>query len=634
MAQVSVAKIFADNMVLQRSGPIPVWGWASPGEKVSVLFNHQIKTSKADKAGKWTVKLDPEQAGGPYLLIIKGKNTIELKNVLVGDVWLCSGQSNMEWTVGQSMNAKEEIASTNNSNIRHIKISKEISSLPEKDLKKSQWKVCDSTTVGEFTGVGYFFAKNVYAETKVPIGLINASWGGSNIETWTSREAFESSDEFKEMIAGYPKINLDSITKLKVGAVRKRIESLQHGQINSKDTSRFKDTSWDDSNWPELNQPQIWEQQALGEIDGVVWLRKTITLTSNDLTSPAVLELSTIDDNDVTYLNGVKVGSTNQWDKVRKYKVPAGLLQEGKNVIAIRVTDTGGAGGMYGNDKNIKLTIGQVSFPLGGKWKYQVASIQFGTSMNSLPSLTFNAMIYPLIPFGVRGFLWYQGETNAGRAYQYRKAFPLLINDWRTKWANPNLPFYFVQLATFNTDGNSNEGCNWAELREAQSLTLQTPFTGMCVTTDIGNPRDIHPTNKQEVGKRLSAIALHDLYKKEIVCGGPTYKSMEVKGNEIIITFDNLGSGLTTPDKYGYIKGFEIAGKDQVFRYAKAAIRGNTMVVSNEEIENPVAVNFGWRGDASDNNLFNKEGFPAVPFRTHEWKTITKNEKYNIEKFK
>ncbi|MBL7744512.1 MAG: hypothetical protein JNN00_13665 [Chitinophagaceae bacterium] len=241
-------------------------------------------------------------------------------------------------------------------------------------------------------------------------------------------------------------------------------------------------------------------------------------------------------------------------------------------------------------------------------------------------------MIHPLIPFAFQGVLWYQGESNAGRAYQYRKAFPLLINDWRQKWHNPIMPFYFVQLATFNTTGNSNDGCGWAELREAQTLTLQLPNTGMCVTTDIGDPGDIHPINKQEVGKRLGALALKNVYKKDMVSNGPMYKSTDVNGNQIILSFDHTGSGLFTPDKYGYLKGFEIAGQDHVFYYAKAFIKGNTVVVFSENVENPLAVHFGWIGDASECNLFNREGFPAVPFRTDEWKTVTKEEKYKIEK--
>ena len=550
----------------------------------------------------------------------------------MGEVWICSGQSNMEWSVSQSMNAAGEIAASNNPFIRQIKISRDISSLAEKDFKEGSWKICDASTVGAFTAVGYFFARQIYARLKIPVGLINASWGGTNIETWISREAFESSDEFKEMIAGIPAINLDSLSNLKVQATVQRIETLQGAKLNGAGLNSFKELSFDDSQWPKMNEPELWEQQTLGEIDGVVWLRKTIVLPSGDFNKGAILELSKIDDDDITYVNGIKVGSTNQWDAKRKYTIPAGILKEGKNVIAVRVVDHGGGGGIYGEAADLKISIGETIISLTGNWKFQVESVWKATNENSLPSLCYNAMINPLIPFAFRGILWYQGEANEGRAFQYRKAFPLLINDWRQKWNDQGIPFYFVQLATFTTQGNSNEGCPWAELREAQALTLRLPNTGMCVTTDIGNPKDIHPVNKQDVGKRLAALALNNLYKKKMVCKGPTYKSMEVKGNEIILSFDNTGSGLFTPDKDGHIKGFEIAGKEQVFHTARAVIKNNTILVSGDKVEHPVAVHFGWIGDASDNNLFNKEGFPAVPFRTDEWKTVTKDEKYKIEK--
>lgn len=633
-AKVILPKIFADNMVLQRNANIPVWGWADAGEKIEIAFNQQVKKIKADKLGKWMVRLEPEAAGGPFVLTIKGKNTIQVRNVLVGEVWICSGQSNMEWNVARSMNAPKEIAAADYPFIRHIKISRTISSLPEKDFAAGSWQICNPSTVGEFTAVGYFFAKRLYDSLKVPVGLINSSWGGTNIETWISREGFEGSDEFKEMIAGMPKINLDSLGLLQVKSTELRIETLQGVKLKDQAPEMFKQPFFDDSKWPVLIQPRLWEQQSIGELDGVVWLRKTIELTAADINKEAVLELSKIDDDDITYINGVWVGNTSQYDALRKYVIPAGILKEGKNVIAVRVVDNGGGGGIYGETSNLKLTIGGNVIALSGNWKFQVESIKKTTNENSLPSLCYNAMINPLIPFAFQGVLWYQGESNAGRSYQYRKAFPLLINDWRQKWQQGNFPFYFVQLATFNTTGNSNEGSGWAELREAQAMTLKLPNTGMCVTTDIGNPSDIHPTNKQGVGYRLSALAFNNLYKREMVCSGPSFNSMKVNGNQLVLSFNDVGTGLYTPDKYGYIKGFEIAGEDKVFYYAQAFLKGNTVVVSCDKVSNPVAVHFGWIGDASDCNLFNKEGFPAVPFRTDEWKTATKDEKYVIEKLK
>lgn len=642
-AQVAVAKIFTDNMVLQRNTPIPVWGTAKANEKITISFNTQIKKTKADKNGKWMIRLDNETAGGPYNLIIKGSNTIEMKNVLVGEVWICSGQSNMEMPVGKPKgwgvsNFEEVTAAANYPMIRHVKIDREINSMPQTNVNSSKsWQVCDPSTVGEFTAVGYFFAKSIHEKLKIPIGIINSSWGGTNIETWISREGFESSDEYKEMIAQMPKISLDSISKLKITGSGKRIEDLQGAKINTASASTFNESAYDDSKWPELNEPQLWEQQSLGEFDGVVWLRKSIIVSAEDSNKPATLELSKIDDEDITYVNGVEVGRTNRYDAYRKYIIPAGILKAGTNVIAVRVTDNGGGGGIYGEAADLKLALDKTIIPLSGKWRFQVESIKRSTNENSLPSLCYNAMINPLIPFAFQGVLWYQGESNAPRAYQYRTAFPLLINDWRQKFLpagqagnKPNFPFYFVQLATYRTSGNSNEGCDWAELQEAQTLTLKVPNTGMAVTTDIGNPNDIHPGNKLDVGKRLAALALNNTYNIPMICSGPMYKSMEIKDNKIIVSFDDIGTGLSTPDKYGYIKGFEIAGKDEVFHYAKAFIKDNKVIISSEEVANPVAVHFSWIGDASESNLYNKEGFPAVPFRTDEWKTITKEVKYKM----
>lgn len=631
-AQVSLPAIFADNMVLQRNVEIPIWGTANANEHIEIRFNKQIKKTKADKTGKWFVKLDHEIAGGPFNLLVIGKSSIELKNILVGEVWLCTGQSNMEWSVAQSDNAKIEMATADNPMIRHIKIDKEVNSLPQNSFNASKsWQICNSKTVGDFSAVGYFFARNLYNELKIPIGLINISWGGTNIETWISRESFESSEEFKEMIAEMPKVDLDSLSRLKLKGFDKKIEILQGAKIDAIYASSFKNEAFNDSKWPELNQPELWEQQSLGEFDGVVWLRKSIVLSADECKKTAVLELSTIDDDDVTYINGMEVGRTNSWNTFRKYTIPAGVLKEGINVIAIRITDNGGGGGIYGNPEDLKLSIGNSNIQLSGSWKFQVEAIKRSVNQNSYPSLCYNAMINPLIPYAFKGVIWYQGESNALRAFQYRKAFPLLINDWRQKWNQGDFPFYFVQLASFVTSGNSNEGCAWAELQEAQTMTLSLPNTGMVVTTDlVTNARDIHPTNKQDVGKRLAALAFNNCYQKPMVYSGPMYKSMEIIGNKVLVSFENIGSGLYTPDKYGYIKGFEIAGEDQVFYYAKAYIKDNKIVLSCDEVKNPVAVHFSWIGDASESNLFNKEGFPSIPFRTDEWKTITKGEKYKI----
>ena len=638
LADVSLPNFFGDNMVLQRDKPIPIWGWASPKEKITVQFDHQTKTTKADKSGKWMIKLDNENAGGPYLLTIKGKNTVTFNNVMVGEVWICSGQSNMEMPIegwGKINNYEKEIAAANYPLIRHIKVPNTISSTPQDNIPKADWKVCSPETAGDFTAAGYFFARELYNKLKIPVGLINTSWGGTMVETWTSRQAFENSDEFKEMIATMPQLNLDSMAKIKKEESLKRIEALQ-GSMDNIDATNWNEPTTNDNAWPQMHLPNFWETQQLGDMDGIVWFRKTINLSAEDAGKAATLELAMIDDNDVTYVNGTKVGSTAAYNAKRNYPVEPGILKEGKNVIAVRVDDTGGYGGIYGDSADMKLTIGNHAIPLYGAWHFKVEKITGGSASigpNSYPTLLFNAMLNPLIPYAFRGVIWYQGETNAGRAYQYRKAFPLMITDWRKRWNDGDFPFYFVQLASFNADnGNSNNGSTWAELREAQAKTLSLPNTGMAVITDIGDSSNIHPKDKQDVGKRLAAIALHNVYGEDIVYNGPVYTSMKTEGNKVIISFTDIGSGLIAHDRYGYIKGFEVADADKKFHYAKAYISGNTVVVYNDSVNAPVAVRYGWADNNLEDNLFNKEGFPAGPFRTDDWKGITEGVKYEIGK--
>ena len=631
-ANIRMPLIFSDGMVLQRDKQIPIWGFADSNESVEIHFNKQVKKTTADKNGKWTVNLSAEKAGGPFELTIIGKNKITIKNVLVGEVWICSGQSNMEFQVFKTMNGEKEIADANYPMIRHFGVAQDLSGTPKDDLKQGKWEEANKKNVGNFTAVGYYFARKLYAELKIPIGIINTSWGGTNVETWTSREAFENSPDFKALIADVPTLNVDSISKIYARKMKERVEKIQGNPVSSDNEDSFKELSFNDNSWGELNTPSLWENQPLGDLDGVVWMRKTITLTADDLKNNAVLSLAKIDDEDITYVNGIEIGRNTQSDLKRVYSVPGNVLKEGKNVIAVRIVDNSGGGGIYGEAQDLKLNIGSKSIPLDGKWKFRVIVVKTALSPNSYPSLLYNAMVNPLVPYGIQGVLWYQGEANVWRAAEYKKSFPLMINDWRTKFKQGNFPFYFVQLSTFDEfGGNSEKGSRWAELREAQSETLKVPNTGMAVTTDIGNAKDIHPTNKQDIGLRLAAIAMNNIYGKKQVHSGPTYKSQEIKGNQIVLTFDNIGSGLSTPNNVE-LKGFEIAGADKVFHSAKAIMKDNKVIVSSDQVQNPVAVHYGWADDDTAINLFNKEKFPASPFRTDNWEMLTANEKYKVSK--
>lgn len=630
-AYVKMPLVFSDGMVLQRNKPIPVWGWADANEKVQVQFNKQTKTIIADKSGKWMVKLDAEKAGGPFELTISGNNKIVIKNVLVGEVWICSGQSNMEFQMYKLPDFEVQKEQSNEPMIRQFGVAQDLSSTPKEDLKAGKWTVSNKENIKDFTAVGYFFAKKLYAELKIPIGIINTSWGGTCVETWTSRQAFEKSDDFKEMIAGVPTVNMDAIFETYKKSLLDNIQKIQGFEVTEANQDQFVNSDFKDANWPEIKVPSLWENQQIGNIDGVVWMRKTITLTADQAKKEAVLYLSKVDDEDETYVNGILVGTNNIWDRERMYKIPANVLKEGTNVIAVKITDYTGGGGIYGDPADLRIDFNGSAVTLDGLWKFNVVKVKVSVSPNSYPSLLYNAMVNPLIPYAFQGVLWYQGEANVWRANQYKKAFPLMINDWRTKWNQGNFPFYFVQLSTFDEfKGNSKVGSRWAELREAQSETLKLPNTGMAVTTDIGNAKDIHPTNKKDVGLRLSAIALNNVYGKKQVYSGPTFKSQEIKGNQIVLSFNDIGSGLSTSDNSENVKGFEIAGTDKVFHSAKAIIKDNKVIVSSESVPNPVAVHYGWADDDTEINLFNKEKFPASPFRTDNWETITANEKYKI----
>jgi sialate O-acetylesterase len=632
-ANVRMPLLFSDGMVLQRNKEIPVWGWADANEKVEVYFNKQTKTIQADKDGKWMIKLAAEKAGGPFELSIIGKNKITIKDILVGEVWICSGQSNMEFQIYKTMNAEKEMADSNYPMIRHFGVAQDLSGTPKEDLKAGKWLVANKENIRDFTAAGFFFAKKLYTELKIPIGIINTSWGGTNVETWTSREAFEKSSEFKTMIADVPQVDMDAVFEVYKKSVLDNVKKVQGFDVSMKNEDQFKTFDFNDKNWPEIKVPSLWENQQIGNIDGVVWMRKTITLTAEQAKSEAVLHLSKVDDEDITYVNGIEVGTNKIWETLRVYKIPPGVLKEGKNVIAVRIADYSGGGGIYGDSADLKIQFKDSNLPLKGLWKFNVVQVKIAVSPNSYPSLLYNAMLNPLVPYAFQGVLWYQGEANVWRAKQYKKAFPLMINDWRTKWNQGDFPFYFVQLSTFNEfNGNSKVGSRWAELREAQLETLKLKNTGMVVTTDIGNAKDIHPTNKQDVGLRLAAIALNNVYGKKQICSGPTFKSQEIKGNEIILTFDNLGSGLSTSDHSENVKGFEIAGADKVFHSAKAIIKNNKVIVSSDEVKNPVAVHYGWADDDTEINLFNKEKFPASPFRTDNWEMITANEIYKVSK--
>ncbi len=622
-ANVTLPYILSDNMVLQRDIPVNIWGWAAAGEKVTITIKGQTLSVKASKDGKWKARFNPLQAGGPFEITIKGKNTIVLKNIMAGDVWVCSGQSNMEFPLAQSRHWTTDQEKTDNPMIRLFYVPKNISSKALDNTKEAKWEVCNAKSAAAFSAIGYYFGMNLSKELNIPVGLINSNWGGTDIETWISLETMYADKDFAPVIDKMKSSNMEELEKdaqLKQKEWQNKVDNDDPGV-----KEKWYLPGMNATGWKTMKLPQLWEGAGLPGLDGVVWFRKEVTLAAADAGKEAVLTLGPIDDSDETYVNGTLVGkTTNQYNFPREYKIPAGLLKEGTNTIVFKVIDTGGGGGAFGDPGQMALSVNGVSKELAGEWLYKVGldlpTPQIASGPNSFPSLLYNGMISPLIQFPIRGVIWYQGENNAGRYVKYRTLFPAMINDWRNKWQIGNFSFLFVQLANYMEPPLVPQESSWAGLREAQNMALSLPATGMAVIIDIGEAKDIHPKDKDDVGYRLSLAALKTTYGKDIVYSGPIYKSMKVDGNSIVIDFTNTGTGLVSHDKYGYLKSFMIAGDDRKFVWAKAWIGpNNTVVVTSDEVKNPVAVRYAWADNPDDANLYNKEGLPASPFRTDNW---------------
>lgn len=621
-SQISLPYIFSDNMVLQRDQKIPIWGFSSSNELITVEFNHQKKEIRADKKGEWIIYLDKEKAGGPYQLTISGKNKVVFKNILIGDVWLASGQSNMEWNLAATENYEKEISENNFPLIRQIKINKKINSLPQNNISESHWEEANKKTIGDFSAVAYFFAKKMSIEKGIPIGIINSSWGGTVIETWIPREGFEQSEYFRQMISKMPKIDIEELEKKNISEKTKAIESITNTKIEDFNKENFINNNSDSFTKAEINIPQPWEQQGYDALDGIVWIKKTIILSESDLKKDAILYLGNIDDEDISYFNGKEIGSMKQWSDNRIYKVPKELLKTGENTIAIKITDNGSGGGLWNAPEGLKLITNENNYKLEGKWKIGIEKIFSTINQNEFPSLIYNSMINPFIKTRISGIIWYQGESNIERADEYSKTFPLLINSWREKFGK-NIPFYYVQLATYNSPGNSNEGCSWAELREAQTKTLELKNTGMVVTSDVGNSNDIHPKNKRPVGERLANLAL----KNGKI--SPILKKYKIAENKVCITFNTNKKIISKNNQK--LNGFEIAGKDEVFYPAKAEIINNKVIVSSDKVLKPIAVRYGWKSDNSDLNLFTEDFLPISPFRTDNFKLKTSSVNFSLK---
>lgn len=625
-ADVSLAPIFGDSMVLQRETEVPIWGWAEPGEIVKVRgsWNADVAEAKVDARGKWQATLRTGPAGGPYTLTVTGVRTITIEDVLLGEVWLCSGQSNMEMPVanvsGYSgvLRQDDEIASADHREIRLLTVPNTVSLHPSADLGL-RWQVCSPETVQSFSATGYFFGRELQQQLGVPIGLIDADWGGTRIEAWMSDEALAPFGAYDA--------ELDHLRHMADPAGRASLTSdLETQWWGSLDSKAHIDAAWnrpdfDDSKWGQMSVPGHFSAD-LTDFDGTVYMRRTFTLARDPAEGDIMLELGPIDDMDDVWINGKPVGSTHDagsWNQPRHYKLPPDSMHQGQNVIAIRVLDTGGPGGLFGDANQIKLITGAGPTPLAGTWR-----VARGASMADLPprassqigpnSVTalYHAMIEPVAPYAIRGAIWYQGESNRNVADRYDDLMRAMIADWRSLWGR-DIWFDYVQIAPFTYGGDNGET---AELRDAQRRAMDVPRTGMVVTMDIGDLADIHPKNKQEVGRRLALWALNRTYDRiDLVCSGPIYRSFQVEGDSIRIHFDHTEGGLNVPD--GTLDLFTIAGPDGNFQPATATIEADTIVVHSDHVPKPAHVRYAW-DDAIEGELFNGAGLPATPFTTED----------------
>ncbi len=631
LAEVRLPKLFADHAVLQRDAPIPVWGWAEKGEKITVSLNGQVQKTVADKNGKWRVRLSAMSAGGAYTLTIKGKNEINLTDIWIGEVWICSGQSNMEFSMKDTKNAPWEIQNANFPQIRQFFVPREGSIKPKDDISGGNWAVCSPKTVSDFTAVGYFFARQLHQELNVAIGLINTSWGGTCAEVWTSGESLLASEDYKNLVPS-PAMDWEASLK-KENQKREFVQQIidKEGLPSKEVEELFYKTDLNDSDWRVTPLPDRDDKNLFTTLNGTIWYRRNFELPANFTPTEAKLSLCQVHDQDVTYINGQKIDKQLADYPSKIYQVPENVLKAGTNSIAIRLTDWWSEGGFLGDKKDFNLSGKDFYISLAGDWKYKIVDKTFllpPPDPNRFPALLFNGMINPLIPYGIKGAIWYQGESNVEWAVQYKQIFPMMIRDWRKHWKQGDFPFLFVQLANFGEQAEKSDQSNWAELREAQTQTLSLPNTGMAVTIDIGEAKDIHPRNKQDVGKRLAMNALKQFYGKSIVGESPMYESMKIEGSKAILTFKNVGSGLMSKDKYGYLKNFAVAGIDQKFYWAKAWIENGKVVVFSEQVPVPVAVRYAWDNCPAEANLYNHEGFPACPFRTDTWKLSMEGRKY------
>ena len=651
-AGLEFGEVYSDHMVLQSGMPIRISGTAAPREELTGRFQSQPEVrTRADENGKWSLEFPALPPGGPYSVTVRGKEkTLTLSDLLIGEVWICAGQSNMEYPLWssskfwRSIGGEEAARTAAYPQIRFLSTPRR-TLLPgmEKEPLRMEWKICSPQTISDFSAVGFYFGRQLHRDLRVPVGLIGCYWSGTRIEPWISESAFRTAEN-REMVWILDTLRANGGAPLKTWPKSPRFRAWEQRFFAQRTAGRFpgwETPAFDDRNWSEVPVPSA--DPIENRIDGVVLYRKTIELPPDWRGKDLLLSLGTIDDCDETWFNGVRIGVTgsdicSHWEVPRRYPVPARLVRAGRNVIAVRVADFTGEGGFTAPAKELYLSCGKERLSLNGAWRREVEFVSdpgktgrrpdpISRREHDMPSAIFRGMVAPWTVLPVRGVIWYQGESNATEPESYASLFPLLIEDWRRQWGNPRLAFLYVQLSSYLRHtpwkrlpedawrgAEPGGGGGFTLLREVQAATLALPDTGMAVTIDIGDHSDIHPQRKQEVGFRLAREAERVCYGGSPLSAGPRFRSMSVIGDTAVLEFENVGSGLVSRGPAG---GFAVAGADGRMYRAQAEIRkGNRIAVRAPEVASPRTVRYAWNAYPGDANIFTREGYPLGPFRT------------------
>ena len=617
-AQLRLPHVLSDGAVLQRGEPIPVWGWAAPNESVTVRLGGARLDARADADGRWRVLAPALAVGGPYALDVRsGSERARATDLLVGDVWVLSGQSNMEWTVERAAEAAETIAHADDDGIRHFKVPRSHAETPQRELAGGTWESTTPETVGGFSAVGYEFARALRQTVDVPIGLLHTSWGGSRIEPWMSARMLGLDEDGAASV--YREVREDHAAR--EAALRERLGgTFPSGAANpvEGETPPEADPELDDRDWGTLRVPARWESAGYDGLDGVAWYRTRFDLTEAEAAEELTLSLGIIDDGHHAYLNGHLVGAGRGGSEARAYTVPPATLRAGENHLAVRVSDSGGGGGMKGGAGLLFVeTASGERRSLAGDWRFRVVEARYGGAdeVNKVPMVLWNHMVAPLTEAPVAGVLWYQGESNANEAEDYVGEFQLLITGWRSAWGRPALPFFWVQLAGYRQppDGPDDVG-SWPALRAAQSAALTLPRTAEVLALDVGAADDVHPRDKRTVGERLALAARALVYgERGLPYSGPRYQGHAVRDGRVVVQFDHLGGGLATRDGLP-LGGFSLADAEGTWHWADAQIEGDHVVVWSEDVPRPSAIRYAWADHPEAATLVNAEGLPAAPF--------------------